>query len=79
MLHQGCVSYNTISCSARSFAQKAYKRFYLHLSQTDWTRKAFLLHKAVTSCVTETRPLFSTKKWQILPLESEVIFVEAWQ
>ena len=47
ILHQGCVSYNRSSCSAGSFAQKAYKWFYLLPSRTNWTRKAFLLHKAV--------------------------------
>ena len=40
MLHQGG-SYNRI------IAPKAYTWSYLLPSQTNWTRKAFLLHKAV--------------------------------
>ena len=64
ILHQGCVSYNRFNCSAGSFAQKAYKWFYLLPSQTNWTRKAFLLHKAVilhitTDGATRTRSVIS--------------------
>ena len=41
MLHQSGLSYNRI------IAPKAYKWSYLLSSETNWTRKAFLLHKTV--------------------------------
>ena len=47
IIHQGCVSCNIVNCPTGSFAQKEYKWSYLLSSQTNWTRKAFLLHKAV--------------------------------
>ena len=50
-------------CQQGSFAQKAYKWFYLLSNQTNWTRKAFLLHKVVILRLMED---FAIKKLDLL-------------